>query len=83
MEWIIDGKPHVQANITDISKLQMLPGAPHVKFACLCGHGYWTSKNIALRHDGKWDGSRNIFHHGRTPECSCSADKLVCVVEKV
>lgn len=82
-EWIIEGKPHVRATGEELVALDQMPGAPHVKFACLCGHGWWTSKNLTLTQDGGWNGTRHIFYQGSNAECTCPSSQLVCVVEKV
>lgn len=77
--WTICGKLFSKANAERIKQLRDLPGAPHVMFACLCGKGHWTAKNIALSSDGGYNGTRNIFYNGDGPECSCSPSQLVCI----
>lgn len=80
MKWIIKGKPHRPATEDEIKALQSLGGAPHVTFACMCGHGYWTAKNIALSNCGGYNGTRNIFYYGEGRECECPPCNLICVV---
>lgn len=73
----IAGQVRRFANATEIEALRAEEGAPHVMFACTaCGHGYWTSKNIALGLSGGYNGARNIFYCGDGPECSCPNDAI-------
>lgn len=80
--WIIRGNAYRKANEDEIKALRAEPNAPHVMFACQCGHGgLWSAKNIALSSTGHYNGQRNIFYCGDIPECECPGDNIVCVVE--
>lgn len=79
--WTIDGETFRAATQDEIKTLQDQSGAPHVMFACKCGHTYWTAKNIALSDSGGYNGARNIFYSGwPKPECACPPSNLVCIV---
>lgn len=70
------------ATSEEIESLQQLQGAPHVTFGCLCGLASWTSKNLSLTSAGGYNGARNIFYYGDSPECSCPSYDLRCIVKE-
>ena len=79
--WNIDGQDYRRATSKEIENLRNEAGAPHVTFACLCGHKSWSAKNLTLTREGGFSPVRNIFYDwDNGPECSCPASNLVCVV---
>ncbi len=69
-----------QATPEEIKALRNLGGARHVTYGCRCGHGHWSSKNLALGENGGYFPIRSIFYLGEGPECKCKSSELVCIV---